>query len=90
MSSWETDGKKDGSIRYVLLTGIGSDFMEWKVKTLSLARRKGFQKYLTDVRDWTDKEHESRNADAWDQVALSLTGAPFNSILEANGDANKA
>ena len=64
--------------------------MEWKVKTLSFAHRKGFQKYLTDLRDWTDKSYEAGNADAWDQVVLSLTGAPFNLILESNGDAYKA
>ena len=74
MSSGEKNGKKDGSIRYVLFTVKGPDLMEWKVKTLSLARRKGFQKYLTDVRDYTDKEWESGNADSWDQLVLSLTG----------------
>ena len=55
MSSGEKDGKRNGSIRYVMFTGKGLDFMEWKVKTLSLARRKGFKKYLTDVRDYTNK-----------------------------------
>ena len=38
-----TDGEKNnGTVRYVRFSGKGSDFNEWKVKTMSLARRKGF------------------------------------------------
>ena len=35
-------------------------------------------------------KYEDGNADAWDQLVLSLTGAPFNLIMEAKEDAHKA
>ena len=43
-----SDTEKSGSVRYVKFTGKGTDFLEWKVKTLSLARRKGFSEYLVE------------------------------------------
>ena len=90
MSSGENGDRRDGAIRYVWFTGKGSDFMEWKVKTLSLARRKGFKEYLTTNVDWKVDKYADGNADAWDQLVLSLTGAPFNLIMEAKEDAHKA
>jgi len=35
-------------------------------------------------------KYEDGNADTWDQLVLSLTGAPFNLIMEAKEDAHKA
>ena len=90
MSSGENGDKRDGSMRYVRFTGKGSDFMEWKVKTLSLARKKGFKDYLIKDMDRKVDKYADGNAHAWDQLVLSLTGAPFNLILEAKEDAHKA
>ena len=43
-----SEEEKSSSVRYVKFSGKGSDFNEWKVKTLALARRKGFAKYLKE------------------------------------------
>ena len=40
--------EKSTNVRYVRFTGKGSDFNEWKIKTLSLARRKKFDTYLLE------------------------------------------
>ena len=91
-----TDGEKNnGTVRYVRFSGKGSDFNEWKVKTMSLARRKGFATYLKEDGLLSDDKkisegYENGNADAWDQLVLSLTGSPFNLIQEANEVAHLA
>ena len=91
-----TDGEKNnGTVRYVRFSGKGSDFNEWKVKTMSLARRKGFSTYLKEDGLLSDDKkilegYENGNADAWDQLVLSLTGSPFNLIQEANEVAHLA
>jgi len=66
-----TDGEKNGTVRYVRFSGKGSDLNECKVKTMSLARRKGFATYLkVDGLLSDDKKivygYENGNADAWD------------------------
>ena len=38
---------RNTSIRYVTFNGKGGSFVEWKIKTLSLARKKKFDMYLT-------------------------------------------
>ena len=95
MSSGE-DTEKSGSIRYVKFSGKSVDFNEWKVKTLALARRKKFAVYLKE--DYTlattpsdvQLNHEEGNADAWDQLVLSLKGSPFNLIQEADENTYEA
>ena len=90
-----SEEEKSSSIRYVKFTGKGKDFHEWKVKTLALARRKGFDMYLrNDLEDTEDSKKATAfvkgNADAWDQLVLSLSGTPFDLILEADENAHKA
>ena len=90
-----SEEEKSGSVRYVKFTGKGKDFNEWKVKTLALARRKGFDKYLKEKHvksedSKKDTEFTKGNADAWDQLVLSLSGTPFDLILEANENAHEA
>ena len=89
------DEEKNTSIRYAKFSGKGSDFNEWKIKTLSLARRKKFDLYLLeDGRKSTDKDvvdnYDNGNADTWDQLVLSLSGTAFSVIQEADGDAHGA
>jgi len=89
MSSENTE--RSGSVRYVKFTGKGTDFLEWKVKTLSLARRKGFSEYLIqETSDHTADLYIRGNNDAWDQLVLSLTGPTFTLIMEADSDAHIA
>ena len=38
---------KSTSVRYISFNGKGDSFVEWKIKTLSLARKKKFDVYLT-------------------------------------------
>ena len=64
MSSGDGDNK-NGSIRFVKISGKGSDFMEWTVNTMPLTRKKGFVKYLTEVEDEADKKYEDGNADVY-------------------------
>ena len=83
------------TIKYVKFSGKGSDFNEWKIKTLSLARGKKFDVYLLeDGSKSTDQDvvdnHNNRNADMWDQLPLSLSGTAFSVIQEADGDAHEA
>ena len=90
-----SDEEKSSSVRFVKFTGKGKDFHEWKVKTLALARRKGFDMYLKKDLEVTDdsknaKDYIKGNADAWDQLVLSLTGTPFDLIMEADEKAHKA
>ena len=90
-----SDEEKSSSVRYVKFTGKGKDFHEWKVKTLALARRKGFDRYLKeDLENTTDSKKATAyikgKADAWDQLVLSLTGTPFDLIMEADENAHKA
>ena len=88
MSS-KSDTEKSGSVRYVKFSGKGSEFNEWKVKTLALARRKNFAQYLKEDRS-KDPNYERGNADAWDQLVLSLTGVQFDLIQEADENAFRA
>ena len=87
-----SDTENSGSVRYVKFTGKGTDFLEWKVKTLSLARRKGFSEYLVEDKssERTEDSYIKGNADAWDQLVLSLTGSTFVLIMEADGNAHFA
>ena len=62
------DEEKSSSVRYVKFSGKGSDFNEWKIKTLSLVRRKRFDTYLLeDGRLSTDTDivdrYDNGNAD---------------------------
>ena len=87
------DEEKSTSVRYVKFSGKGSDFNEWKIKTLSLARRKKFDTYLLEDGNFsTDQDvvdgYANGNADAWDQLVLSLSGTAFSVIQEADGDAH--
>ena len=89
------DEERSTSVRYVKFSGRGSDFNEWKIKTLSLARRKKFDVYLLeDGSKSTDNDvvdnYVNGNADAWDQLVLSLSGTAFSVIQEADGDAHEA
>ena len=64
------DEERSTSVRYVKFSGRGSDFNEWKIKTLSLARRKKFDVYLLeDGSKSTDNDvvdnYVNGNADAW-------------------------
>ena len=45
-----TDDGKSSSVRYVSFSGKGSSFVEWKIKTLSLALKKRFDVYFT--KEW--------------------------------------
>ena len=83
------DTEKSGSVRYVKFSGKGSEFNEWKVKTLALARRKNFAQYLKEDRS-KEANFEQGNADAWDHLVLSLTGVQFDLIQEANENAFRA
>ena len=83
------DTEKSGSVRYVKFSGKGSEVNEWKVKTLALARRKKFAQYLKEDRS-KEEDFEQGNADAWDQLVLSLTGVQFDLIQEANENAFRA
>ena len=90
-----SEEERSGSVRYVKFTGKGSEFNEWKVKTLALARRKGFAEYLKEDRESSKDSLEAKkfikgNADAWDQLVLSLTGTAFDLIQEADENAHKA
>ena len=56
-------------MRYVKFSGKGSDFNEWKIKTLSLARRKRFEVYLREDGSGSDnvkveEGYSTGNADA--------------------------
>ena len=83
-----SDTENGGSVRYVKFTGKGMDFLERKVKTLSLAKRKGFSEYLEQkFSDHTEDSYNKRNADTWDHLVLSLTGSTITLIMEADGDA---
>ena len=53
------DGKST-SVRYVSFSGKGSSFMEWKIKTLSLARKKKFDTYFT--KEWKDRKSTRLNS----------------------------
>ena len=62
---------------------------------MSLAKRKGFDKYLKVEGLLSDdtkivEGYENGNADAWDQLVLSLTGSLFNLIQEADEVAHLA
>ena len=89
MSSGEDDTEKSGSVRYVKFSGKGSEFNEWKVKVLALARRKNFGQYLKEDRS-KDANFEKGNADALDQLVLILTGIQFDLIQEAEENAYRA
>ena len=79
------------SIRYVTFNGKGGSFVEWKIKTLSLARKKRFDKYLTKEWKSTDEGYdEEKYYDAWDQLVISLSGTPFSHIMDCEGDPHKA
>ena len=81
------DTEKSGSVRYVKFSKKGSEFNKWKVKTLALARRKNFAQYLKEDR-LKDGNFEKGNADARDQLVLSLIGVQFDMILEAEENAH--
>ena len=72
MSSGD-DTENSRSVRYVEFSGKGSDFYEWKVKTLALTRRKNFVQYLKEDRQKAPDFYKG-NVDAWYQLVLSLTG----------------
>ena len=78
------------SVRYVSFNGKGGSFFEWKIKTLSLARKKRFDEYLT--RQWKSKdegyEAEKYN-DVWDQLVISLSGTLFSHIMDCEGDPHR-
>ena len=51
--------EKLGSVRYINFSGEGNKFKKWKVKTLALARRKGFADYLkTDMLKSGDEDEK--------------------------------
>ena len=84
------DGKST-SIRYVSFSGKGSSFVEWKIKTLSLARKKKFDVYFTKLWTAIDKGYDAENYnDVWDQLVISLTGTPFMHIMDCEGDLQRA
>ena len=90
-----SDEDKCTSVRYVKFSGKGSDSNEWKIKTLSLARRKRFDIYLREDRSGSgnvklEDGYSIGNADAWDQLVLSRTGTAFSVIQEADGNAHGA
>ena len=91
-----SEEEKSISVRYVNFSGKGSDFNEWKIKTLALARRKGFAKYLKDDLEYstsgdnTAEKYEKGNADAWYQLVLILSGSPFDLIQEVDEKASVA
>ena len=43
----DMEDNKSTCVRYVSFNGKGGSFGEWKIKTLSLARKKKFDMYLT-------------------------------------------
>jgi len=43
-----SEEEKSNNVRYVQFSGKGSEFNECKIKTLALAGRKGFNKYLKE------------------------------------------
>ena len=79
------------SVRYVSFNGKGGSFVEWKIKTLSLARKKKFDVYLTRKWESTDSGYDAEKYnDAWDQLVISLSGTPFSHIMDCQGDPYKA
>ena len=52
------------SIRYVTFNGKGGSFVEWKIKTLSLARKKRFGVYLTKEWKSTDNGYNAEKYNA--------------------------
>ena len=77
--------------RYIKFDGNTQDFLRWKVKTLSFARRNKFDKYLkADMTKSKKKEDVRGNNYAWDQLLFSLHGTPFFMILECEGNAYQA
>ena len=90
-----SEEERSGSVRYMKFTGKGSEFNKQKVKTLALARRKGFAEYLKEDRESYKDSLEAKkiikgNAVVWDQLVLSLTVTAFDLIQEADKNAHKA
>ena len=89
-----TKDVKDGKssrVRYVSFSGKCSNFVESKIKTLSLVLKKKFDMYFT--REWksTDVGFDAKKYnDAWDQLVSILTGIPFTHIMDCEGDPYKA
>ena len=87
----DVDDAKSSSVRYVSFSGKGSSFLEWKIKTLSLARKKKFDMYFTKEWKSTDVGFDTEKYnDVWDQLVISLTGTPFTHIMDCMGDPYKA
>ena len=87
----DVDDGKSSSVRYVSFSGKGSSFVEWKIKTLSLARKKKFDVYFTKEWKSTDVGYDAEKYnDAWNQLVISLTGTPFTHIMDCEGDPFKA
>ena len=90
----DTGDMEDGKstiVRYVSFSGKGSSFVGWKIKTLSLARKKKFDMYLTKSWKSTEKDYDAEKYnDAWDQLVISLTGTPFTHIMDCEGDPYRA
>ena len=70
-------------------SGKEANFNKWKVKTLALARRKNFAKYMKEDGS-KDTNLEKGNTDTWDQLVLILTGIQFDLIQEADENTHKA
>ena len=84
------DGKST-SVRYVSFSGKGSRFVEFKIKTLTFARKKKFDTYFTKAWKSTDAGYDAEKYnDVWDQLVISLTGTPFLHIMDCEGNPYKA
>lgn len=78
------DKEKSTSIHNVNFRGKGSTFNEWKIKMLSLARKKKFDMYLledgskTTDKDVAGRQLHDRECGCMGLVVLSLSGTVFS------------
>ena len=64
----DVEDTKSTSVQYVSFSGKGGSFIEWKIKTFSLARKKKFDMYLTQKWESTDVGYDAEKYnDAWKQ-----------------------
>ena len=73
------NAEKNGSVRYVKISGHSANFNKWKLKTLALARRKNLGLYLKEDMS-KDPNFEKGGTDVWDQLVLNLACVQFDLI----------
>ena len=87
----DVEDSKSTSVQYISFNRKGGSFVEWKIKTLSLAKKKKFDVYLTKKWDSTDSGYNAEKyIGSWDQLVISLSGIPFLHIMDCDRDPYKA